>query len=159
MRIKKLLSLVMLLLCSQTVHASFLMQDLKGNRVDLLQYVGNGQWSLVLLWTTDCAPCEAQKPMIEDFHKAHRDGVARVIGVALDGPAQQRAIDALIAKHQPSYPNLVAYDDVFHKQFLTETGRSFSVTPTYLLYRPDGELYGVHTGPISRAALEQVVRQ
>ncbi len=141
------------------VHASFLMQDLNGNRVDLHQHLGNGQWALVMLWTTDCAPCEAQKPMIEDFHNTHRDGLAKVIGIALDGPAQQNAIDALIDKHRPSYVNLVAYDDVFTKQFLTETGRSFSVTPTYLLYRPNGELYGVHTGPIGRPALEQVIRQ
>jgi len=95
--------------------------------------------------------------MIEEFHNAHKDAGAQVIGLALDGPAHQDAIDELIAHHNPSYTNLVAFDDVFQRQFGEETGKSFSVTPTYLFYKPDGSLLGVHLGKVSRAALESVV--
>lgn len=31
------------------------------------------------------------------------------------------------------------------------------VTPTYLLYSPDGLFVGVHTGPIELSVLEQVI--
>ena len=140
-------------------YADFLMQSLDGNRVDLHDYLGKGQWTLVMLWTTDCIPCEEQKPMIQDFHNTYKDSSASVVGLALDGPAKQVEIDKLIEHHMPNYTNLVAFDDVFARQFNEETGKPFSVTPTYVFYRPNGELLGVHAGKVSRQALDAVVSQ
>ena len=145
-------------LFSSNAYADFLMQSLDGERVDLHDFIGDGQWKLVMLWTTDCIPCEEQKPMIEAFHNTYKNRNAQVIGLALDGPAKQSEIDKLIAHHQPSYTNLVAFDDVFARQFREETGKPYSVTPTYLFYRPNGELLGVHAGKVSRQALDSVVK-
>jgi len=142
-----------------TAQAEFLMQSLDGKRVDLHDYLGNGKWTLVMLWTTDCIPCEEQKPMIEEFHNAHKNSTARVIGLALDGPARQAEIDQLVEHHQPSYTNLVAFDDVFARQYQEETGKRYAVTPTYMFYRPDGTLLNVHAGKVSRQALDNVVNQ
>jgi len=133
------------------------MQSLTGERVDLHDYIGDGRWALVMLWTTDCVPCEEQKPMIQRFHTAHENDRAQVIAIALDGPAMQAEIDAIVARHEPSYPTLVAFDDVFARQFEEETGKAYSVTPTYVFYRPDGTLFGVHVGKVSRQALDSVV--
>jgi len=155
----QLLLILCVVLLSSHAHAAFLMQNLAGERVDLSRYIGQGQWTLLMLWTTDCVPCEEQKPMIEEFHNAHHEANAQVIGLALDGPAKQADIEALISKHDPSYMNLIAFDDVFAQQFSEQTGKSFSVTPTYVFYRPNGELMGVHTGKVSREALESVVAQ
>ena len=160
---KKRAAIFALMMCASLLggkaHAEFLMQSLDGNRVDLHDYLGKGQWTLVMLWTTDCIPCEEQKPMIEEFHNTYKNSSARVIGLALDGPAKQDEIDQLIAHHQPSYTNLVAFDDVFARQFKEETGKPYSVTPTYVFYRPDGNLLGVHAGKVSRQALDAVVTQ
>lgn len=145
------------LVLAPAAHAAFLMQSLTGDRVDLHDYLGKGKWTLVMLWTTDCVPCEEQKPMIQAFHTAYKDSAAEVIGLALDGPSKQAEIDALIAHHQPDYTNLVTFDDVFARQFQEETGKSYSVTPTYLFYRPTGELLGVHVGKVTRQALDAVV--
>jgi len=160
MSIKSFLAPMLMLLAlsvSPAAQSAFLMQSLDGDRVDLHDYLGKGKWTLVMLWTTDCIPCEEQKPMIQDFHTANKDSKAEVIGLALDGPAMQDEIDKLIAHHQPDYTNLVAFDDVFLRQFQEETGKSYSVTPTYLFYRPNGELLGVHLGKVSRQALDAVV--
>jgi len=142
---------------ASNASASFLMQNLRGEKVDLHAYLGQGQWTLVMLWTTDCIPCEEQKPMIQDFHNSHVESNARVIGLALDGPDKQNEIEKLIEKHQPNYVNLITFDDVFPRQFEEQTGKTFSVTPTYVFYKPDGELMGVHVGKVSREALESVV--
>ncbi len=150
-------ALVLALAFSPIANASFLMQNLAGDRVDLHDYLGKGKWTLVMLWSTDCVPCEEQKPMIQEFHTAYKDDKAIVIGLALDGPAMRSEIDALIDHHQPDYTNLVVFDDVFMRQFETETGKAYSVTPTYLFYRPNGELLGVHMGKVSRQALDAVV--
>jgi len=128
---------------ASNASASFLMQNLRGEKVDLHAYLGQGQWTLVMLWTTDCIPCDESN--------------ARVIGLALDGPDKQNEIEKLIEKHQPNYVNLITFDDVFPRQFEEQTGKTFSVTPTYVFYKPDGELMGVHVGKVSREALESVV--
>lgn len=152
--------LVLLVSLSASAFAtaeSFLMQNLDAERVDLLDYVGSGKWTLVMFWTTDCVPCEQQKPMIEAFHREQHESRARVVGVALDGHEQIDAIEALVQRHNPSYPTLVAFTDVFERQYTAHVGSSFRATPTYLLYAPDGSLGGSHTGPISRAALDAAV--
>ena len=135
----------------------FELQTLDADRTRVADHTGGGRWSLVQLWTTDCVPCEAQKPMLKAFHAAHADVDARVIGIALDGPKAIDEIRAVDARHGGAYPTLVAFDDVFAEQFEALAGRPFRATPTYLLYAPDGAFAGAHVGPISAEALEGIV--
>ena len=137
--------------------AAFELQRMDGERTNVNDHVGDGRWTLVMLWTTDCIPCEAQKPMIGRFHDDHVDSDAHVVGIALDGPAAMAEIETLVARHAAAYPTLVAFDDVFDEQFAALAGKPFRATPTYLLYAPDGRFAGVHTGPIERERLEAVV--
>ena len=137
--------------------SAFEMHDMNGERTDLMDRFGDGRWSLVLIWSIDCIPCEQQKPMLEAFHQAHADKDAQVVGIALDGIEQREALQSIIDKHSTSYENLVAFTDVFSRQFEEETGKDFRATPTYLLYSPDGELQGVHSGKLTRESLESIV--
>jgi len=137
--------------------AAFQLQSLQAERVNLNDYVGDGRWTLVMFWSTDCIPCEEQKPMIEAFHRDHVNKDASVVGIALDGIDQIDAIEVLIDRHDPSYPNLVVFTDVFHRQFKELTGKDFRATPTYLLYAPDGTLAGARAGPIERKTIEDIV--
>lgn len=138
---------------------AFQLQSLQSDRVNLNDYVGDGRWTLVMFWSTDCIPCEEQKPMIESFHQQHRDIDARVVGIALDGMENYAGIKELVDHHNPSYPNLVVFTDVFHRQYKELTGKDFRATPTYLLFSPDGKLSGSRAGKIERAMLESVVSQ
>ena len=151
------LLLLFALLAVALPTSAFELQRLNAERVDLGDFVGNGRWTLVQLWTTDCIPCERQKPMLEAFHRDHVDSDARVVGIALDGPAAIEEIERVVARHAPSYTTLVAFDDVFARQFAELTGRDFRATPTYLLFRPDGAYAGVHTGPIERERVEAIL--
>ena len=137
--------------------AAFELQRMDGTRTNVDAHVGDGRWTLVMLWTTDCIPCEAQKPMIGEFHDAHAASRAHVVGIALDGPAAMPEIETLVEHHAAPYPTLVAFDDVFDRQFAELVGKPFRATPTYLLYAPDGRFAGSHTGPIERERLEAVV--
>jgi len=136
---------------------AFQLQEMDAERVNLNDYVGDGRWTLVMFWSTDCIPCEEQKPMIEAFHQAHQDKDAQVVGIALDGLENLPGIQELVDHHQPSYPNLVVFTDVFHRQYKELTGKDFRATPTYLLYNPAGEVAGVRAGRIDRAMIESVV--
>lgn len=137
--------------------SAFQLQSLSAERVNLTDYLAGGQWNLVMFWSTDCIPCEQQKPMIEAFHQAHQKQDAVVLGVALDGMENIDQIDVLIEKHNPSYPNLVVFTDVFHRQFREMTGHDFRATPTYLLFTPEGELAGTRVGPIEREMIEEII--
>lgn len=151
---------LMLVLCaSLTAPAlAFQMQGFDGSVQFLHDRTGEGRWTLVMIWSLDCIPCEQQKPMIADFHRAHASRAARVVGVATDGPVQRLALQAKLDHQALPYENLLAHPDVFARQYQEETGEAFRVTPTYLLYRPDGQLAGVHAGPIERDALEAVIQ-
>lgn len=149
--------LVSLLAFAASPLQAFQLQSTNAERVNLLDYLGDGQWKLVMFWSTDCIPCEQQKPMIEAFNQSHADTDASVIGIALDGMENIAGIQKLIDHHQPSYPNLVVFTDVFHRQYRELTGKDFRATPTYLLFNPSGELSGVRTGKIERAMLESIL--
>ena len=151
------LTLAAALSLAATAAQAFELQTLDAARTRVADHVGGGLWSVVQLWTTDCVPCEAQKPMLGDFHAAHGASDARVLGIALDGPKAIDEIRAIVARHGAPYTTLVAFDDVFVEQFEALVGRPFRATPTYLLYAPDGAFAGAHVGPVSREALEGVV--
>lgn len=136
---------------------AFQLQTMDAERVNLNDYVGGGEWTLVMFWSTDCIPCEEQKPMIEAFHHDHEGKDARVIGIALDGLEARKEVQSLIDRHDPSYQNLVVFTDVFYRQYQELTGKDFRATPTYLLYNPAGELAGARSGKIEREMLESVV--
>ena len=154
-----LTGLAFCLLMSATSANAFQLQSLTSERVNLNDYIGDGRWTLVMFWSTDCIPCEEQKPMIEAFHQAHSSTNARVVGIALDGMENFPGIKELVDHHQPSYPNLVVFTDVFHRQYKELTGKDFRATPTYLLFSPTGKLSGARAGKIERAMLESVVSQ
>ncbi|MFK8075643.1 MAG: TlpA family protein disulfide reductase [Granulosicoccus sp.] len=151
------LPLALILLLSIGGVSAFQLQALDKTRVNLLDYVGDGRWTLVMFWSTDCIPCEEQKPMIEDFHQTYSASNAKVIGIALDGMENYSGIKKLIDFHQPTYPNLVVYTDVFHRQYQELTQKQFRATPTYLLFSPTGQLSGTRVGKIERAMLDSIV--
>ncbi|MEE9319696.1 MAG: TlpA disulfide reductase family protein [Granulosicoccus sp.] len=136
---------------------AFELQQLDAKRVNLNDYLVSDRWTLVMFWSTDCIPCEQQKPMIEAFHADHEEQDATVVGVALDGMKEISEIEKLVERHNPTYPNLVVFTDVFNDQYRELTGKDFFATPTYLLYAPDGALVGVKTGLLTRDDLEQTI--
>jgi len=158
-RFMRLLSAVSLLSGMLVFNAAsaFQMQSMDASRVDLLDYVGQGSWTIVMFWSTDCVACEEQKPAFEAFHQEHNDGVANVVGVAIDGMENKDEIDVLMDLHDPTYPNLVAFTDVFHRQYQELVGKPFRITPTFLVFDRDGKLQGNLYGYIDFPALSQHV--
>ncbi len=130
--------------------------DIQGERDNLNNYVGGGKWTLVMTWSLDCIPCEKQKPMIADIHRAGDHYNARVIGLALDGQDKLPEIIKRMEKNKTQYTNLVAFPDVIAAQFKKLANQNVSLTPSYILYAPEGQLAGVHVGPIAKEKLEHV---
>lgn len=148
----RVLALMVCMMAGNAVQA-FQLQALDEQRVNLMDYVGDGRWTLVMFWATDCIPCEEQKPALEAFHQQHSPALASVVGVAIDGMENRVEIDKLNALHDPSYQNLVVFSDVFHRQYEELVGKPFRTTPTFLVFDADGQLQGNLYGYIDFDAL------
>lgn len=136
---KNLIAVTLLLLATTQAHA-FLVTDFNGNRINVHDYVGDGRWTVVMLWQLDCAPCEKQKPAVEAFHNKYKESKAHVLGLVIDGHEYIPQIKQFMDKKPVGFPSLVVFGDVFNEQVMEETGKQFPAAPGYIVYSPDGEL-------------------
>lgn len=146
-----------LLLFVSVQAAAFDLQDLSGKPTTIKDLLPINQWTLVMLWSTDCVACEEQKPMIDAFHQDHHLSNAKVIGIATDGSQQLPAVLEHVEKRPVSFDNYVTLSDNFEANFESATGKRFLGTPTYLLYDKTGALTGAHPGLVDRSMLERIV--
>ena len=116
--------------------------------------IGEGQWTLVMIWATSCHICQEQKPLISAFHNAHKDTDAKVFGIALDGRSKLDAVRKYMDRHNVAFPTYVGDFMKVARSYQQLTEENLSGTPTYLLFNPSGELKGNNPGPISVEAVE-----
>ena len=134
---KILIAVALLLLVSTQAHA-FLVTDFDGNRIETDDYIGDGRWTVVMLWQLNCVPCEQQKPAIEAFHNKYKSTDAHVLGLVIDGHEYIPQIKQFMTQKPTAFPSLVVFGDVFSDQVMSETGKNFPAAPGYIVYSPDG---------------------
>jgi len=140
------MALLPCLLVSNAAQA-FILETLNEQRVNFMDYVEDDRWTLVMIWATDCIPCEEQKPALEAFYQKHSAaGEASVLGLVLDGRENREEMEKLNELHNPTYTNLVLLADVFHDQFQTLVGKDFRTTPTFLVFDNKGGFRGTFNG-------------
>ncbi len=145
--IKKIIATTLLLVSMQA--QAFLVTDFDGNRIDTNDYVGDGRWTVVMIWALQCVPCEQQKPTVEAFHEKYKDSKAHVLGLVMDGHEYMPQIKEFVDKKPTKFPSHVVFGDVFSEQIMTETGKNFPISPGYLVYSPTGELKLALNGKIN----------
>lgn len=144
----------LLLAFSVSAHAIDIV-DTRGNTDRLNEVVESSGWTLVMLWSHDCIPCERQKPMIERFHQETWKRGVTVLGLSTDSIALRKKAVKVHEAGITSFTNYYFEGQDFSQPFREFTGRDFFGTPTYLLFDPDGNLQGAHTGAVNRNMLDQ----
>jgi len=144
---------IALVLCLPSRALAFQLQAMDESRVNLMDYVSDDKWTVVMFWSTDCFVCEEQKPALETFHLENRSTLAEVVGVATDGMEKRGEIERLNQLHNPSYPNLVAFSDVFLRQFEELVGKPYRASPTFVIFDPQGNVFGRLFGYVDFEAL------
>lgn len=126
--------------------------------VSLNSVIANGmhadKLTLVMVWATDCPPCEEQKPMIQQFHADYSASVATVVGIAIDGLKDIDEVNRLIAVNAPTYPNFLAKPDTFLTDFEAATAKEFTGAPSYIMFNAQGQALAVAIGPVTKEQLE-----
>ena len=119
------------------------------------EFIGQGRWMVVAIWSADCAICQREIPTLAFFHDEHKGKDADVVGVVIDTVAERERVRRFIDEQGLNFPNLIAAPrDVAHFG-----GGAFSGTPTYLLFSPKGELRFKHVGSLDAMALERRLKQ
>lgn len=122
--------------------------DLDGKTHNLSDY--RGKWVLVNYWATWCPPCLEEIPELEVFHNNHKDKLAVVLGVSMEGIKADR-LRKFVEDQFVSYPILLAGDDT--SQLLGKVPG----LPTSYLVNPQGEVVAREVGPIDAASIEKFI--
>lgn len=108
-----------------------------------------GRWVLVNLWASWCGPCREETPVLERFHRRHRDEGLTVLGIDV----QDNSADALafLREYPTSYPQLRSVGD--------ERSDAFGSTgvPESFLVDPQGRLALIWRGPVDDRFLRERV--
>lgn len=133
---------------AQDAPISWQMQDITGKRHQLSQY--HGRWVVVNFWAPWCPPCLEEMPELVTFYDAHAGEGVMVLGVAVQYPSVQ-SVKTYAEEMLISYP-VVLGDAQKISIPLPE------VLPTTYLYDPEGRLYKIKRGALSKSWLERVLK-
>ena len=125
----------------------------------LSEYIDQGKWTMVNVWSTSCPYCRMEIPDLQDFHDAHKDKDATVLGIAIDFPSfgypRPETVKAYALDYFVEFPSLLS--DA--KQVFEITGEQVTMIPITFFYNPDGELVGRWEGTITQKELEKVLAE
>ena len=97
-----------------------LLKDLDGKERNLNEYVGQGKWTIVAVWSADCPICRRDIYHMTFFHDEHRQKDAVVVGVSIDGYAQREKVQAFIDDQSLNFPNLIGSTAMFGPNFMRD---------------------------------------
>jgi thiol-disulfide isomerase/thioredoxin len=129
---------------------NFALPDLNGKVHHLSDY--RGKWVVVNYWATWCPPCLDEIPELVDFHDAHHNRDAVVVGINYED-SDPNYLKSFVDENMISYPILranLARPPVF--------GRLYGL-PTSFIVSPEGKLVQSKTGSVTKAYLEEVINQ
>jgi peroxiredoxin len=133
--------------------------DFDGNPKAISDYSGKGKWLVVMIWASDCHVCNQEAHAYVDFHFAHSDEDAQVLGITIDGQANKAQAQKFIERHKINFPNLIGESAVVAQLFSQLTGTYFAGTPAFLFYDPAGELRAQQLGAVPTELIEDFIKQ
>jgi peroxiredoxin len=135
------------------------LDGIDGKKHALNEYVGQGKWVVVNVWATACPYCRHELYDLTNFHNAHQDKDAMVIGLTIDWPSfeypEKNYLTEFASSHFIDYPVLMA-DGMLATQVI---GQSVDMVPISLMYNPEGKLVKRINGMVTEKVLEEVIRQ
>ncbi len=137
----------------QAAPPSLALKDLDGQARNVGEFIGQGRWTVVAIWSADCPICRREIHQMAFFHDTHKDKDARVLGVSVDGAGGVKKARAFVQEHGLDFPNLLAEP----RQVAAFGAGAFIGTPTFYIYSPTGELLARQIGPVTQQDIEQFI--
>jgi len=125
-----------------------------GSPADITDFTGQGQWTIVKIWASDCAVCNQEAHAYVAFHDKHQADNARMLGISVDGLDNLADAQGFVSKHALNYPNLIIDWGGASRLFYQLTGTPLNGTPAFLAFDPNGELVAQQVGAVPVEILE-----
>ncbi len=157
---RNVLLLVLLLMSSLAIaeYSPGMLRGFDGSVHTLDEYTGQGQWTVVMMWASDCSACNAEAKSYEKFYKAHKDNDARMLGISLDDMSGKGDAEAFIKRHGITFTNLIDEPETVMQMYSDLTGKAWIGTPTFLLFSPAGELRAAQVGAVPVEIIERFIK-
>jgi len=130
-------------------------QTLEGERVNLKDYTGQGNFTILSFWATWCKPCKTELDAIYDIYPDWQDefGV-ELIAVSIDDSRTVRKVIPMV--EQKNWPYTILTDSNQNVQ----RALNFRSIPQTFLVNPEGQIIYSHNGysPGSEYELEDKMR-
>ena len=155
--ISRLLLAMLLSLALATAAQADPLSTFDGAPADIAAYLGDGKWTVVKLWSSDCHVCNTRAHDYVAFHARHRDVDARMLGISLDGLRGIANAEAFVAQHRLNYDNLIIDWEGGRRLFYEITGSTLSGTPGFMLFSPEGRLVAQQVGAVPIELIETFI--
>ena len=123
------------------------------------EYIGKGKWTVLNIWGAKCPPCRDEMPDLVQFHEAHKDKDAIVVGIAIDFPsygyARKKEVAEFAEDFMIDFPILLSDGTVTERLGLGV----LQGLPTTYMYTPGGKIVGAQVGGVSREILESFINK
>ena len=133
------------------------LKGLDGRDHTFSEYVNQGKWTVVNVWSTSCPYCRMEMPELQEFHDIHKDQDAIVLGLAIDFPSfgypDPQNVKDFTRDYFIDFPSLLTDAD----QASGIIGEEISMLPITFFYTPGGERVGRWEGTITRREIEEVI--
>jgi len=133
------------------------LKGLDGKNHHLSEYIGKGKWVVLNVWGPNCPPCVEEMPELQNFHDAHKDKDAIVLGMALDYPsfgyAKEDEVRQFVDDYFITFPILLGDAEVVARF----GGGPLQGTPTSLVYTGEGKLVAVQVGAVTQKIIEDFI--
>ncbi|MGH9659690.1 MAG: TlpA disulfide reductase family protein [Bryobacteraceae bacterium] len=125
----------------------FTLKDVHGADLQLSDF--RGRVVLLNFWATWCKPCEAEIPVLVEFHKKFRGRGFAVIGVSMDEDGWQ-TVTPFLERHGVNYPIAIGDEQVAQRYGVEKM-------PITLLIDRAGRIAARHEGVVSRSTHEDQI--
>jgi len=133
--------------------------DFKNIPKTIKDFTGKGKWVLVMFWASDCHICNKEAHQYVDFHFAHSDKDAIVLGISADGKEKFKDAEKFIKKHNIDFPNLIGEPEDVASVYSDYAQSRWVGTPSFLLFDPKGELLAAQVGAVPAEVIEKFIEK
>lgn len=129
------------------------LKDLEGREHHVREFLGQGKWVVVAVWSADCPVCRREIYHMTFFHDENRKKGMEVLGLSIDGWENVEKARAFARDQSLNFPNLIGDPDTPSRL----TGTLFVGTPTYYVFSPEGALLAQRIGAVTQEQMEALI--
>ena len=156
---KMLHSLSLLFAMSLVTFAHAGLKSMDGKAGKLSDYTGKGDWTVVIMWASDCHVCNTEAEQYIQYYESNKGKGVKVVGVTLDGQAKLDDAKAFIKRHDVTYPNLIGEPQEVAAMYESLTGGRWVGTPTFLIYDRKSTLKAAQPGAVPAEIINEFIRE